>query len=33
MYHFIDDGKTIDQMPLEWFYGEAHLLKIPKAGK
>jgi kynurenine formamidase len=31
MYHFIDDGKTIDQMPLEWFYGEAHLLKIPKA--
>jgi kynurenine formamidase len=30
MYHFIDSGKTIDQMPLEWFYGEAHLLNIPK---
>jgi kynurenine formamidase len=30
MYHFIDEGKTIDQMPLDWFYGEAHLLKIPK---
>jgi kynurenine formamidase len=30
MYHFIEDGKTIDQMPLDWFYGEAHLLKIPK---
>ena len=30
MYHFIDDGRTIDQMPLEWFYGEAHLLRIPK---
>jgi kynurenine formamidase len=30
MYHFIDDGKTIDQMPLDWFYGEVHLLKIPK---
>jgi kynurenine formamidase len=30
MYHFIDDGKTIDQMPLDWFYGEAILLRIPK---
>jgi kynurenine formamidase len=30
MYHFIDDGKTIDQMPLDWFYGEVHLLKILK---
>ena len=30
MYHFIDEGKTIDQMPLEWFYGPAHLLHIPK---
>lgn len=31
MYHFLDDGKTIDQMPLDWFYGEAVLLRIPKA--
>jgi kynurenine formamidase len=30
MYHFIEDGKTIDQMPLDWFYGTAHLIKIPK---
>jgi kynurenine formamidase len=31
MYHFLDDGKTIDQMPLDWFYGDAVLLRIPKA--
>lgn len=31
MYHFLDDGKTLDQMPLEWFYGPARLLRIPKA--
>lgn len=30
MYHFLDDGKTLDQMPLEWFYGPVHLLRIPK---
>jgi kynurenine formamidase len=30
MYHFLDDGKTIDQMPLEWFYGPVHLLRISK---
>lgn len=30
MYHFLDDGKTIDQMPLDWFYGLTHLLRIPK---
>jgi kynurenine formamidase len=33
MYHFIDDGKTLDQMPLEWFYGPTHLLRIPKNAK
>lgn len=33
MYHFIDDGKTLDQMPLDWFYGETHLLRIPKSAK
>ena len=30
MYHFLDDGKTLDQMPLEWFYGEVRVLRIPK---
>lgn len=30
MYHFLDDGKTIDQMPLDWFYGPARILRIPK---
>lgn len=31
MSHFVDGGKTIDRMPLDWFYGEAVLLRIPKA--
>jgi kynurenine formamidase len=30
MYHFRDDGKTLDQMPLDWFYGPARVLRIPK---
>ena len=30
MYHFIDDGKTLDQMPLDWFYGPTRVLRIPK---
>lgn len=30
MYHFIDDGKTLDQMPLDWFYGPARVLRLPK---
>lgn len=30
MYHFLDNGKTLDQMPLEWFYGLTYLLRIPK---
>jgi arylformamidase len=30
MFHFVEDGKTIDQMPLDWFYGPAHVLRIPK---
>ena len=33
MYHFLDDGKTLDQMPLDWFYGLTHLLRIPKNAK
>ena len=27
MYHFVDDGKTLDQMPLDWFYGPATVLR------
>lgn len=30
IYHFLDGGKTLDQMPLDWFYGACHLLQIPK---
>jgi arylformamidase len=30
LYHFIPDGRRIDQMPLDWFYGPATLLRIPK---
>jgi arylformamidase len=30
MFHFIQNGKTLDQMPLGWFYGAAHVLQIPK---
>ncbi|MCO5236847.1 MAG: cyclase family protein [Chitinophagaceae bacterium] len=30
MFHFLDDGKTLDQMPLDWFYGPANLIRIPK---
>ena len=33
MYHFLEDGKTIDQMPLDWFYGEAVLLPIRKEAR
>ncbi len=33
MYHFIDDGKTLDQMPLDWFFGPTRLLRIPKNAK
>ncbi len=33
MFHFIDDGKTLDQMPLDWFFGPARLIRIPKAAK
>jgi arylformamidase len=31
MFHFVADGKTLDQMPLDWFYGPARVLRIPKA--
>ncbi len=28
--HFLESGRTIDQMPLDWFYGPARVLRIPK---
>jgi len=30
MFHFFDDGRTLDAMPLDWFYGPARVLRIPK---
>jgi len=33
LFHFIPDGKRIDQMPLEWFHGPATMLRIPKAAR
>ena len=30
MFHFFDEGRTLDQMPLDWFYGPAWRLHIPK---
>ncbi len=30
MYHFFDDGRTLDRMPLDWFYGPAVRVSIPK---
>ena len=31
-FHFYDDGKTIDQMPLEQFYGPATLVDLAPGG-
>jgi len=31
MFHFFDDGRTLDQMPLDWFFGPAKVLKLPKS--
>lgn len=31
MRHFYAQGRTIDRMPLQWFYGPARVLRIPKA--
>ncbi|HSI84600.1 MAG: cyclase family protein [Candidatus Methylacidiphilales bacterium] len=33
LYHFIPDGLTIEKMPLEWFYGPARVLRIPKQAR
>lgn len=33
MFHFVPDGRTLDQMPLEWFFGPARILRIPKAAR
>ena len=30
MFHFVENGKTLDQMPLDWFYGAARVLRLPK---
>jgi arylformamidase len=30
MFHFFDDGRTLDQMPLDWFFGPAKVLHLPK---
>lgn len=28
--HFLSGGLTVDQMPLEWFFGTAKLIRLPK---
>jgi len=30
MSHIFDDGRTLEQMPLEWFHGPARMLRLPK---
>ncbi|MGO8676588.1 MAG: cyclase family protein [Limisphaerales bacterium] len=30
MFHFFDSGRTVDQMPLDWFFGPARMLCLPK---
>lgn len=30
MWHFIPDGRTLDQMPLDWFCGPVRILRVPK---
>jgi arylformamidase len=30
MFHFVADGRTLDQMPLEWFYGPARVVRLPR---
>ncbi|HOW63923.1 MAG TPA: cyclase family protein [Candidatus Paceibacterota bacterium] len=30
MFHCFDDGRALDRMPLDWFYGPARCLRIPK---
>ena len=27
-FHFFDEGKTLDQLPLEWFYGPARVVDL-----
>ncbi len=33
MFHFFDDGRTLDKMPLQWFFGPAKVLKLPKEAR
>ncbi len=30
MFHSFADGRTVERMPLDWFYGPARLLRLPK---
>lgn len=32
-YHFVPDGRRLDEMPLDWFYGPATVLRIPKPAR
>ena len=32
-YHFVPDGKRLDEMPLDWFYGPATVLRMPKTAR
>lgn len=33
MFHFVETGRTLDQMPLDWFYGPARLIRFEKAAR
>jgi kynurenine formamidase len=33
LYHFVPDGLRLDQMPLDWFYGPATVVRIPKQAR
>jgi kynurenine formamidase len=30
LYHFIPDGRRLDEMPLDWFHGPATILRLPR---
>jgi arylformamidase len=33
MAHFVEGGRTLEKMPLEWFHGPARLIRIPKRAR
>ncbi len=33
MSHFVEGGRTIEAMPLDWFCGPARVLRLPKAAR